>query len=104
MVAGRYFGLAIILIATPEPDGPNQQPPFLPPSPSVRGPESVVGGVGAKDIIKPLFSLLKGNGNEGDGRCGDGDGRPAAFPVIQRMKSRGRERQNPRQISTTFTG
>ena len=76
----------------------------LPLSPSVRGPESVVGGVGAKDIIKPLFSLLKGNGNEGDGRCGDGDGRPAAFPVIQRMKSRRRERQNPRQISTTFTG
>ena len=61
MVAGRYFGRAIILIATPEPGGgagPNQQPPFLP----LRGLESAVGGVGAKDIIKPLFSLLKGNG------------------------------------------
>ena len=29
---------------------------------SLREILSAVGGVGAKDIIKPLFSLLKGNG------------------------------------------
>ena len=47
-----------------------------------------VGGVGAKDIIKPLFSLLKGNGRQRGNGNGGREG-PAAFSDEKSQKKRG---------------
>ena len=48
-----------------------------------------VGGVGAKDIIKPLFSLLKGNGRQ----RGNGNGGREGGQLHSQMKSRRRREE-----------